>query len=101
MARGPDGQLATTEIDRVAEHLNKVEYEMTLGLELVIDGAVQKFRGTGPFAYGISQALSPRMRDVLGRRYREAGWGDVRISEGATGGSVVVLHRDAAPGAGG
>jgi hypothetical protein len=99
MARGPDGQLTATAIDPAAEHLNRVEYEMTVGLELVIDGAIQTFHATGPFAYGVSQALSPRMREVLGRRYREAGWGDVRVSEGATGGSVVVLHRDAAPGA--
>jgi hypothetical protein len=34
------------------------------------------------------------MREVLERRYREAGWGDVRVTEGATGACIIVLHRD-------
>lgn len=44
------------------------------------------------FVYGIHQALSPRMMAALARRYREAGWGDVRIREGATGAFMLVLH---------
>ncbi len=59
-----------------------------------VDGAVAGYQGSAPFAYGIHQALSPRMRDVLERRYREAGWGDVRLTEGATGACIIVLHRD-------
>jgi hypothetical protein len=98
MARGPDGTVVSEEIDREAEGLNPLELELTSGLEKVLDGALASFRGPGPFAYGIHQALSPRMREVLARRYREAGWGDVRVTEGATGSCLLVLHRDPPPG---
>ena len=97
MARGPDGSSHPHEIDRAAERLNSMEYELALGIEKVVDGAIAGYRGGGPFAYGIHQALSPRMRDVLARRYREAGWGDVRVTEGATGACIFVLHRDPPP----
>lgn len=94
MARGPDGQILNTPISREEERLNSMEYELTLGIEQVIDGAVADYHGGGPFAYGVHQALSPRMRDLLARRYRAAGWGDVCMTEGATGSSILVLHRD-------
>jgi hypothetical protein len=97
MARGPDGRLVPDEIDREAAGLNPIEFELASGLEKVLDGALAGFRGGGPFAYGIHQALSPRMKDVLARRYREAGWGDVRVTEGATGSCLLVLHRDPPP----
>jgi hypothetical protein len=98
MARGPDGRVIAEEIDREAAGLNPIEFELASGLEKVLDGALAGFRGTGPFAYGIHQALSPRMKEVLARRYREAGWGDVRVTEGATGSCLLVLHRDPPPG---
>lgn len=94
MARGPDGSTFPDEISCEAEGFNRMEFELTVGLEQVIDGAIRDYRGTGPFAYGVQQALSPKMKDVLARRYRAAGWSDVRISGGATGASVFVLHRD-------
>lgn len=98
MARGPDGGVVPGEIDRAAEGLNPVEFELTSGLEKVLDDAIAGYRGAGPFAYGIHQALSPRMKEVLARRYREAGWGDVRVTDGATGSCLLVLHRDPPPG---
>lgn len=94
MARGPDGSFLPHDLTAEEAGLNKLEFEMTRGLEQVLDGAVAGYQGSAPFAYGIHQALSPRMRDVLERRYREAGWGDVRLTEGATGACIIVLHRD-------
>jgi hypothetical protein len=94
MAIGPDGSLLLHELNAEEAGLNRLEFEMTRGLEQVLDGAVAGYHGTAPFAYGIHQALSPRMREVLERRYRAAGWGDVRVTEGATGACIIVLHRD-------
>lgn len=73
-----------------------MEFELTLGLEKIIDRAMDSHRRGDPFVYGIHQVLSPRMIGSLTRRYREAG-GEAWIREGATGAFMLVLH----PGAGG
>jgi hypothetical protein len=91
MARGPDGRSHAAELDAAAEGLNRMEYEMAFGLERIIDRTLERHRG-GPFVYGIHQALSPRMIASLARRYREAGWSEASIQEGATGAYLLVLR---------
>jgi hypothetical protein len=92
MARGPDGGPLSGGLDRGAAGLNRLEYELTAGLEEVIDRTLAGHRRGDPFVYGIHQALSPRMAEALRRRYREAGWREVILREGATGAHVLVLH---------
>lgn len=69
-----------------------MEFELTLGLEKIIDRTMDSRRRGEPFVYGIHQALSPRMIESLVRRYREAGWEKAWIREGATGAFMLVLH---------
>jgi hypothetical protein len=91
MARGPDGVTLAAELDD-ASGLNPAELTFTLGLEKIIDGALTGYRPGMPFVYGIHQALSPRMIEALRARYREAGWGEVLLREGATGAYMLVLR---------
>ena len=92
MARGPDGITCAAELDRTAEGLNRMESELAFGLEKIIDRTLEGHRRGEPFVYGIHQALSPRMIDSLTRRYREAGWSELLIREGATGAFMLVLR---------
>jgi hypothetical protein len=96
MARGPDGETYAAELDAEAEGFNRMEFELTLGLEKIIDRMMDSHRRGDSFVYGIHQALSPRMIESLARRYHEAGWGDAWIREGATGAYMLVLHPKAA-----
>jgi hypothetical protein len=93
MARGPDGRSHGAELDAAAEGLNRMEYELASGLEKIIDRTLESYRGSGPFVYGVHQALSPRMIASLTRRYREAGWSEASFLEGATGAHFLVLRR--------
>lgn len=93
MARGPDGVSRATDLDPGAEGLNRIEFDLTLGLEKVIDWTLeQRHRAGDPFVYGIHQSLSPRMVEALRRRYAEAGWTEVILREGLTGAFMLVLH---------
>ena len=92
MARGPDAVSRTADLDPEAGGLNRMEHELAYGLEKIIDRAMDSHRWGDAFVYGIHQALSPRMMEVIRRRYREAGWSEVSLREGATGAYMLVLH---------
>jgi hypothetical protein len=72
--------------------MNRLERELALGLEKVIDGVLKDHRSGEPFVYGIHQSLSPRMVDALVERYRSAGWEEVRLTPGLTGTCMLVLR---------
>jgi hypothetical protein len=88
MARGPDGNvLDPGPIPSAGEEL-----ALAIGLEKIIDRAMARLGSGERFVYGIHQELPPAVAEHIVRRYREAGWSDVRLKPGETGAWLLVLQ---------
>jgi ethanolamine transporter EutH len=91
MARGPDGSEHAAGLSE-ADGLSPAELGFTQALERIIDRALLGHRAGGAFVYGIHQALSSRMIEVLTHRYLAAGWREAGIRESATGAYLLILR---------
>jgi hypothetical protein len=88
MARTPSGGIADS---AACEGLNADEETFARGLEGVIDKVLERLPSGERLVYGIHQEIGSAIAACLVRRYRAAGWGDVRIVPGATGAVTLVL----------
>ncbi len=91
MARGPDGSIYNLDVSE-EDGINETEKSFLVGLEKIIDGAMETLPRGDAFVYGIHQSISPGMVQVLTRRYLAAGWREADLSEGETGAFDVYLR---------
>lgn len=72
--------------------LSGPEKTFLLGIEKILDAAMETLPAGDVFLYGINQSLSPGMVEALTRRYLAAGWADAEIVEGETGAFEIYLR---------
>lgn len=89
MARGPDGTLHDPPAPAKP---GDDDLAFATGLEKIIDRAMARLAPGERFVYGIHQALPAGVADHLVRRYRAAGWSEVRLKAGETGAYLLVLE---------
>lgn len=91
MAIGPDGTRLDAPCPEDLSGLGEEQLGFLRGLEGIIDRALERHRPGESFVYGIYQELDPPVADFLVRRYRAAGWGEVKLKPGLTGAPSLVL----------
>lgn len=88
MARGPNGETND------GRELAPAEWEVLRGLEREIDAALHAYRPTdGQFVHDLPDGvrLTPTMRLLLARWYREAGWARATIGSDVIGSQFIQL----------
>lgn len=88
MARGPRGETND------GRELTPVEWEVLRALEAEVDAALERYQPTdGQFVHELSAGvrLSPTMRVLLARWYREAGWGRASVGSDVSGRQFIQL----------
>ncbi|HEX2207902.1 MAG TPA: hypothetical protein VHG93_09505 [Longimicrobium sp.] len=88
MARGPNGETND------GRELTPAEWEVLRALEGEIDAALRDYQPTqGRFVYDLPDGvrLTPTMRALLARWYREAGWARAVVGTDVTGSQFIRL----------
>ena len=88
---GPDGAHADAPATADLAGLDAEQIAFLRGLEGIIDRALGGHRPGESFVYGIYQELDPPVVEFLVRRYRTAGWAEVKVNAGMTGAHMLVL----------
>jgi hypothetical protein len=90
MPRPPSGS-GPTGVTGAVTTLTADDFAFLRGIEAAIDRALEGHRAGETFVYGIHQEMPVDVPRALADRYRSAGWSEVTVKPGETGGHTVVM----------